>query len=233
MNYTFVNFISSDNSLNLNWHHIVQAKWINRWLNNEFKNLMILAPPRSGKTMIASRKLPLYIDDQYPDSNTILATHSVGQAQGLERAFNKSHIYKNNNIRFIGNGQQLTGCRANYIIMDDVIPHCCQHAEDYLKLWQWYYSSLVTRGIFGCKQLLIASRWDDNDLPGHIMELNSFRNDWVVIKFPLIAEQDSKYRKKGEVLWNVYDNVDQIKANSGNLFNALYQQNPIKQLNEY
>ena len=233
MNYTFLDFISSDNSLNLNWHHIVQAKWINRWLNNEFKNLMILAPPRSGKTMVVSRKLPLYLDSQFPDNNIIVSTYSNGQSQALEREFNRKHIQPNSNVKFIGAGQQLTGCRANYIIIDDIIPYCPQYQEDYTTLWQWYYSSLVTRGTFGYKQLLIASRWDDNDLPGHIMELDSFRNDWVVIKFPLIAEQDSKYRKKGEVLWNVYDNVDQIKANSGNLFNTLYQQNPIKHFNEY
>lgn len=233
MNYTFLDFLSSDTSLNLNWHHIVQAKWINRWLHNEFKNLMILEPPRSGKTMVASRKLPLYIDNQFPDNNVIVSTYSNSQAQNLERVFNKIHEHKNSNVRFIGTGQQLTGCGANYIIMDDVILHCPQRVEDYLKLWQWYCSSLVTRGTFGFKQLLIASRWDNDDLPGHIMELDTFQDDWVVIKFPLVAEQDSKYRKKGELLWNVYDNADQIKATLGNSFNTIYQQNPIKHFNEY
>ncbi len=231
MNYTFLDFLSSDTSLSLNWHHVIQAKWINRWLNNEFKNLMILTPPRSSKTTIVSKKLPLYLDDRFPVNNIIISTYSENIAQYLKRTFEENHIYPNNNVRFIGAGNQLSGCVTDYIIMDDILPY---YNADCNKLWQWYCSSLVTRGNFGFKQLLITNRLPEDDLPGRIMELDSFKDDWVVLKFPLVAEQDSIYRKKGEVLWNGQYDVEQIKSNVSNvLFNAIYQQNPIKRINEY
>lgn len=233
-NNTFIDFLSSDTSLQLNWHHVTQSKWINRWLNNEFKNLMILAPPRSGKSMIVSEKLPLYLDNKFSDANTIVATYNNSRAEDLQLNFRRAHVCHNSNIKFIGVGTQLSGCGAKYILMDNLnILSDVKYSDN---IWNWYHSSLATQGTSGFKQLLVASRWP-NDLSSHLMELDSFKRDWIVIKFPLVAEQDSQYRKTGDILWDVYGNQEAVKKLQDTIglyqFNALYQQNPIEQMNEY
>ena len=54
---------------------------------------------------------------------------------------------------------------------------------------------------------------------------------WEFIRFPAIAEQDEKYRKEGEALWQGKFHLDILKTIKNSLgiyeWAALYQQNPI------
>lgn len=97
------------------------------------------------------------------------------------------------------------------------------------------------------------TRWHDADLAGRLLERDGEKGyvldsesgiwkkdsgdtrgkkgQWEVVRFPAIATENEKFRKKEEALWPEKYDVDdlkRIKATIGVMdFSALYQQNPI------
>lgn len=237
----FLDFVNDNISIGMSvkWFHEVQCNVIDRWIANDFKNLMILAPPGTGKTEIASKLLPLYLDTIFPSSSILCATYSNNQAESLKHTFIRNHGLLNDNVRFIGM-ENNTGRSNNYLIIDDLCRsmHDAENPETSQNLWNYYGSSLLTRLCVGGKQLMIASRLNENDVPGKILASKILLQDWKVIVFPLVAETDTAYRCKDSVLTNDYipygESVALFKHRIGiNIFNSLYQQRPEPQISIY
>jgi predicted phage terminase large subunit-like protein len=81
---------------------------------------------------------------------------------------------------------------------------------------------------------LIQTRWSSDDLAGRILEsMEKGGEQWEVLNFPAIAEEDESFRKKGEALWPEMWPLDKLMAikNSGAMSSyiwaALYQQRPV------
>lgn len=154
-----------------------------------------------------------------------------------------------------GVGGSITGMGANILIIDDPVKNREEAASDTYrrKVWEWYTSTAFTRLEKNGAVILIMTRWHDSDLAGKLLErdgekgfyFNTEKGMWVkekeeegqregrweVIRFPAVAVEDEKYRKKGEPLWeDKYDikSLGEIKSTIGVMdFSALYQQNPI------
>lgn len=69
----------------VNWHHELVAKYLDKWVNREIKRLMIFEPPRHGKSEQVSRRLPAYIFGKYPDSSIIACTYAAELSVRLNR----------------------------------------------------------------------------------------------------------------------------------------------------
>ena len=104
-------------------------------------------------------------------------------------------------------------------------------------VWNWYLTTLKTRCEPGGGILLIMTRWHSDDLAGRILkQMERGGEQWRVVRFPAIAEEDETYRSKGEALhphrYNL-QTLNAIRFGSGDdvgtgsrVWNALYQQRP-------
>jgi predicted phage terminase large subunit-like protein len=82
--------------------------------------------------------------------------------------------------------------------------------------------------------IVILTRWHKDDLAGRLLKEQANGGDqWHVVKFPAIATEDEKHRKKGEALWPAkYDlpALERIKAAVGSRsWSSLYQQTPTEE----
>ncbi len=197
-------FIHSINpTFEFNWHHKAQCQNIENWLVGgiKVKNLMILAPPRSGKTELHSKILPCYLDNILPPNKKVLhISHSENMANELRRNFQRINgKFNHENVIFSYVGCSLSS-QFDYIIMDDLIKSIsdAQSLDYQKKLYNWYNYDLLTRLNYNGKQLMVASHYP-NDIPSKIISSNN--SDWVVTKFPLFAIRSNLYRKEEEILW--------------------------------
>jgi hypothetical protein len=145
----------------------------------------------------------------------------------------------------VGVGGPVTGTGANCIIFDDPFKNR-EEAESKTvqeKVWEYYRSTLYSRLEGSGVIILIMQRWNMNDLVSKVLEEDKERlirgeptEDWEVINFPAIAEDDEYYkgkivRKAGDPLWPSkfpLEVLDNIKSTLG-IYNwvSQYQQNPI------
>ena len=130
-----------------------------------------------------------------------------------------------------GNGGSLTGTSVDIGIIDDPLKDRQEAQSSVVKeqLWNWYTDVFETRLHNGSAQVLIQTRWYDDDLAGRLLERD---DDWTIIEFPAIrekAENSYDLRKDGEALWpekHALEKLLRVKKNEPFTFESLYQQNP-------
>lgn len=95
------------------------------------------------------------------------------------------------------------------------------------KTWEWFTDDFFTRFSENAGFLMILTRWHIDD-PAARLIINNPRVK--VLKYKAIAEEDEKFRKKGEALIPEHKSKEFLlerKKIMGANFEALYQQNPI------
>ena len=137
-----------------------------------------------------------------------------------------------------GVGGAITGMGCKYGIIDDPIKNRAEaESVTYRKaLWDWYTSTFYTRLEKDARVLITLTRWHEDDLAGRLLKLareNPQADQWTVISFPAIAEDDKHQddiRKTGEPLWPgkyPLSELNTMKATMGSYeWNALMQQRP-------
>lgn len=126
----------------------------------------------------------------------------------------------------------LTGTPADIAIIDDPVKDSLQaYSETYRqRVWDWYTDVLLTRLHNKSKQLLIMTRWHEDDLAGRLLKTEA--DEWEVVKIPAIREDytdKTDPRKIGEALWEEQHSIVRLRAaekRSPRTFAALYQQRP-------
>lgn len=134
-------------------------------------------------------------------------------------------------LRAVGRGGSLTGTAVDIGIIDDPLKDR-QEAQSIIikeQLWNWYTDVWETRLHNDSAQVIIQTRWYDDDLAGRLLERD---DDWTIIEFPAIregAENTYDKREVGEALWPEKHSLDKllrVKKNEPFTFESLYQQNP-------
>lgn len=136
--------------------------------------------------------------------------------------------------RSAGVGGGITGMGGDILIVDDPFKDRAEADSPTIrrKVWEWYTSTLYTRLAPGGGILVINTRWHMDDLSGHLLESARMGegDQWRVVNFPAIAEQDEEHRKKGEALHPERYPLEQLeairKAIGTRDWEALYQQHP-------
>lgn len=134
-------------------------------------------------------------------------------------------------LRAVGRGGSLTGTAVDIGIIDDPLKDRMEAQSSIIKeqLWNWYTDVWETRLHNDSRQVLIQTRWYDDDLAGRLLERD---DDWTIIEFPAIrtnAENSYDPRKIGEALWEEKHSIvklEKIKKDSPFTFESLYQQSP-------
>lgn len=182
--------------------------------------LMLLMPPRHGKSEIASRMFPAWHIGRNPDHEIIACSYNVGLAMSFSRKVKEvleDPSYQNvfearlnpnfqgaeewgiNNARggyvAAGVGGGITGKGAHVLTIDDPIKNAeeADSADIREKLKDWYDSTAYTRLAPGGGVLIVQTWWHDDDLAGRLqiaMAQDDENDQFVVVKYPAIAEED-------------------------------------------
>lgn len=182
--------------------------------------LMLLMPPRHGKSELASRAFPAWHLGRCPDHEFIACSYNVSLAMSFSRKvkeviqdpvyeaifdtrlhpdFQSSEEWgiKGHKGGYVaaGTGGGITGKGAHILVIDDPLRNAedAQSADLREKLWEWYTSTAYTRLAPGGGVLVIQTCWHDDDLAGKLqsaMRADDEADQFEIIKYPAIAEHD-------------------------------------------
>ena len=218
--------------------------------------LLVMMPPRYGKSELCSRYTPAWYLGTYPDRRVMLCSFDAELAAGfgrwsrdLLRAFGPllfgvavrsdsaaadrwDIAGRKGGMLAAGIGGSITGRGADLLIIDDPVKSVEDAMSETLrvKAWDWFRGTALTRLEPGAAVIVIMTRWHEDDLGGRI--LGGDAKEWNVLRLPALAEEnDLLGRQPGEALWpERYSVADlaQKKRDMGSwLFSAEYQQQPI------
>lgn len=133
-------------------------------------------------------------------------------------------------VKTVGVGGSLTGTPLDLGIIDDPFKDREEAMSIRIrdKVYSWFTDVFRTRMHNDSQELIINTRWDEDDLCGRILKIE---NDWKVLTFPAIKERDivGDPRTIGEALWperHSLERLEAIRATSPFTFSSLYQQEP-------
>jgi hypothetical protein len=137
--------------------------------------------------------------------------------------------YKNSSVR-----GGITGRSCDIAIIDDPVKGAEDAGSPTIreKTWDWYAQDLCSRLHNDSQQLIIMTRWHEDDLAGRILASEDAK-EWEVVAFPAIKVNDlnpEDPRKIGEPLWAAKHNLKRLQSmrNLGERkFQCLYQQDPV------
>ncbi len=195
----------------------------------ESPRLMLFMPPRHGKSFIASERFPVWHLGQYPDHNIITASYGqelsnkfsrrareLAQSEygtdtfpdleltGSRKAVQEWETTYGGGYKAVGVGGGITGSGAHILILDDLVKdwEAAQSKTVRDNHWEWYTSTAYTRLMPGGGVLVIMTRWHEDDIAGRLLEAakNGEGDQWEIVCYPAIAEEDEEHRKAGEAL---------------------------------
>lgn len=142
-------------------------------------------------------------------------------------------------FKTVGVGGPLTGEPVDILIIDDIYKDAKTAWSSTVResVADWYNTVAETRLHNGSRQLIVFTRWHQEDLAGMLLkEQGEYSeqnpNGWVVISYPAIKEGAPTAldpRKDGEVLWperHSAEKLTAIRERVPHVFQSLYQQNP-------
>ena len=160
-------------------------------------------------------------------SASIVSNKNIRNSEIFEIAGHKG------SYRSAGVGGGITGMGADIAIIDDPVKDAKEaNSQTYRdSVWDWYTSTLYTRLSPKSGILLGMTRWHEDDLAGRLLvDMQNGGDQWRVVSFPAIAEQDEENRNEGEALHPERYNLEHLskikKAVGTQTWNALYQQRP-------
>jgi len=139
----------------------------------------------------------------------------------------------------VGVEGSLTGSPVDIGIIDDPVKDR-QDAQSITireSTWSWYIDVFKTRLHNDSVQLIIQTRWHEDDLSGRILAQDGYYsadnpNGWQVVKFTgLRTDDQNDYdpREVGEALWperHSRERLEDVKSKNILTFDSLYQQDP-------
>lgn len=227
--------------------------------------LMIFMPPRHGKSQLCSRCFPAFVLGHHPEWEIICATYGQELADDLGRyvrsiindpeyqaVFPQTKVSAGSNAadridttarggyRSVGRGGSLTGRGAHILILDDPLKDDSEADSSTIQegLRRWYATTARSRLAPGGGVIIVQTLWSLSDLPLFLLETGKTDADadqWCVYKYPAIATDDEKYRKKGEALHPArfpLKSLERTRAEYNSMglsrwWNSLYQQTPV------
>lgn len=247
-------------------HHELLLDALQGIESGKIPNLMVLMPPGSAKSTYSDVVFVPWFMARHPRRNVILASYAsdIAKKQGRRaRQLIQSRSFANlmdvtikddqkaadewalsNGSEYMAGGllSGLTGNRAALGILDDPIRgrEAAESETIRNKTWEAYIDDFCSRLIPGAPQVMILTRWHQDDPAGRILpedwdgQSGMFNGRdgrrWCVICLPAIADRidDPLGRELGETLWPEWFNLDHWKPFQLNrrTWSSLYQQKP-------
>lgn len=230
-------------------HHKIISEHLEAVERGEIKRLIIEAPPRHGKSELASRRFPSWYLGRNAGKQVICATYNADFAADIGRevrnvvgspeygrlfdcrlradstAANRWHTDQGGVYVAAGVGTALTGRGGDLGLIDDPFKDRKEaDSENRRKdVWDWYRAVFYTRLMPNAGVVLMNTRWHELDLTGRILEqADESGEDWVRLSLPAITE--------GKALWPEWYDIDTLERIRKTLgprdWLSLYQQTP-------
>lgn len=176
----------------------------------------------------------------FPD--TRLNTKNITSVAGswLRNADECEIVGHRGSFKTVGVGGALTGEPVDILIMDDIYKDAKTAWSPTIReaIRDWYDTVAETRLHNNSQQLIVFTRWHEDDLAGTLLrqqgEYDALTNKdgWVVCVYQAIKEgapTDYDTREEGEALWEERHSLQKLEAireRNPHVFESLYQQNP-------
>jgi predicted phage terminase large subunit-like protein len=254
-------------------HHVLILEVIEKVITGEIPRAMFFLPPGSAKSTYGSVVAPTYAMGKFPGTKIILASYGSDLARKngrRARQIARSPQYKaifdtvissdtaaadewatTNGSEYLACGilSGVTGNRAHGLIIDDPIKGRSEADSDTIRArtWDTYQEDLRTRLIPGGWEIIIQTRWHEDDLAGRILPedyngesgLIKCRDgrEWYIVCLPAQCDRkdDLLGRKIGEYLWPEWFSEEHFKPFKAQTrtWNALFQQRPQPEMGTY
>ena len=187
----------------------------------EEPRLLLMMPPRAGKSEIGSRHFPPWVLGKHPDWEIIAASHTGSLSLSFSRYIRdllrdpayasvfpdavldpSSQSVENWNLTSGGGylaagvGTGITGRGAHILLLDDLVKD--QEAADSNTIrentWEWYISTAHSRLAPGGGVLGIMTWWHEDDWAGRIQEAMKGEGEkFEIVRYPAINEEGDEY----------------------------------------
>jgi hypothetical protein len=223
------------------WVHQLICRRLERFsqdvVDEKSPRLMLLVPPRHGKSTLVSEEFPGWHLGGVPTHEFISASYNISLPTGFSRKIRArlrdpeyQALFPNAQLDpdsqsveqwlltggggylAAGVGGGITGKGAHILSIDDPVKNA-EEADSLTVLdaiWDWYGSTAYTRLAPGGGVLITQTWWSEGDLSGRIQDL--MREDpefdqFEIIKFPAIAEED-EYLTADDTIWRATDDTE-------------------------
>jgi len=234
--------------------HYQIAEQLERVERGDIDRLMIMCPPRHGKSELASRRFPGWYIGKHPDHHFISASANISLAEEFGRdsrnlirspeyaevfdvqlaedsqAKGKWTTQAGGSYYAVGVGGALYGRGAHVALIDDPFASAAEARNERAKneVWSWYQSTLYNRLEQHGKIIIIAHRTSVDDLQGRLLDQQAAGGDrWEVAELKAVSPTT------GAALWPEkypLESLQRIKSNtSAQDWASLYQQEPTVQ----
>jgi predicted phage terminase large subunit-like protein len=234
-------------------HHRLIIRELEALTRGDTDRLMLFLPPGSAKTTYATKLFPPWFLAQRPGQRVICASASAKRAEqfsydaqrfvsGNETILGYSlikesvqHWITTNDGEYVaaGAGAQITGVRADLMIMDDVVAgrDAADSPVERENIWSWWQGDVIGRLKPGAKVILIMTRWHGDDFASRLLKSPS-GDRWKVVRLPAIAElHDPLGRAPGEALWPEWEGLPLLERKrqetSSREWASQFQQRPV------
>ncbi len=152
-------------------------------------------------------------------------------------------------LKAVGRGGALTGNKVDVMIMDDLYKDYMEGNSPIIRdsVWDWYTSVVKTRLHNNSQQLIVFTRWHEDDLIGKLETLGKVKtitsinditdiqlkhDEWFKVNFEALKESektDIDPRDKGDALWAEMHSKESLlssKEMDVEKFGCLHQGNP-------
>lgn len=170
-------------------------------VRGELPRLVVVCPPRLGKSTLISRRFPAYYLGRYPTRDVMLATSNgrlsggfgrqlrnlMGDASHLEifpevtldsssQARDLFHTSRGGQFLAASLGSAIQGQGFHMAILDDLVKGREAAASQYQRdtTWEWYQTEFFTRRAPDTHTSIVAvgTRWHDDDIMGRLLNQN-------------------------------------------------------------
>jgi predicted phage terminase large subunit-like protein len=213
------------------WVHKDIARRLERFVEQvkegKSPRLLLLVPPRHGKSKLASEELVSWVFGHFPDWEVISTSYNVGLPLAFSRRirdrmrdpnyhvlFPETKLHEDSQAieewsttvgggyRAAGVGGGITGKGAKILIVDDPVKNWEEADSPVIRdnTWDWYLSTARSRLAPGGGVLGIQTWWNDDDWAGRIQQaMKTGGEQFEIIKYPAINEGYDEYLASDEV----------------------------------
>ena len=246
-----------------------EGLWVHPTRGDEVIRIIeIDEPPRHGKSFFVSKHVPAWFRTVRPEHNVVVTSYEADFARNwgveaqqvirdnpqfgveIDRKHEAADDWRlkghNGRMMTAGVGGPLTGKGFHLGVIDDPIKNQDEALSETIRQRHknWWATTFFTRREPGAVVIIMATRWHEDDLSGHIIETmpdkvyrvsipaiswDTTDEDGISVD-PETGERDILGRTPGQALWperySVAD-LEQIRAAQGKMwFQAMYQGKP-------
>lgn len=247
-------------------HHRKLCQLVQAMDDDKIDRAMVSLPPRMAKSTLCTMLAPSWLIGKYPTTKIMCGVHTQKFAQKVGknvRNYLRSPKYpfettlaadsqakdqwatseggEYNGFGLMGGSTH--GNPAEWLIMDDLIKGRKMALSEHMRAeaWDTYQADLLTRLEGRSKQLMIGTRWNEDDIAGRILPEDyngesGWHKDretgelWYVLNIPAKAEENDPIgREPGEWLWKDRFGEKYFaprEKRGGYIWSALYQGRP-------